>query len=125
MKLTGLIGGALILVLFALSGAEGADWVRIGKTKKVVIYVDKQSITRPSKNTVRAWTNIEMRAPTDPLKNAVSYDEYNCRRKRSRNLTINYYYKDGTNGTRSEEQPWHGIVPGTVDEGIFNYLCKK
>ena len=89
VRLPDLISGALVLVLFALSGAEGA-WVEIS-----VVSIDKQTIRELSKGIVRARIRYEMKDKDDPVKNILVYAEYDCAQQRYRSLERVVYYRNG------------------------------
>jgi len=65
MNLSSLKGCVLILGLFSLSGAEAAEWHKIGHHRGGFIYVDRQSIKESGKDTLSAWIKVEVRAEAD------------------------------------------------------------
>jgi hypothetical protein len=130
----GLIGCTLIIVLFALSGAEGAEWEKIGRHRGGSIYVDKQTIRESTKDTVTARIRVEVRAEAgnssgDPksLKEFLADLEYSCARQEYRILDLISYFMDGTSTT--VQVPYgdihYTVVPDTSFETAYNYLCKK
>jgi len=127
MKPIGVRSCALLLVLCALSGVEAADWVLLGRGVNDFVYVDKQSIKRPAKGIVRAWVKYTQVNPTDPVKEMIDHEEFDCVEVKYHTLTGTLYYRNGTTRKRtsSEVESWKHIPSETVAEGILNYLCGK
>jgi len=140
MKLTGLIGGALILVLFVLSGAEGAKWQYVDTDALgSKWYIDINSITEQSGDIVTAWLKciysdkgrIEHVSTWGPeykdLAQTKSFFEYNCATKESRITTFTTY--DSQNKVIDKqvikERRWIPLPPQTVTDGIHKIVCPK
>ena len=134
MNLKGLIGYVLILGLFALSGAEAAEWEKIGHHRGGFIYVDKQSIKEPAKDTVRALIRVEVRAETDNvsgdpkrIKEFLGQLEYDCEQQHYHILELTTYFMDGMSDRIAVPygDVHYTIVPDTSFEIAYNYLCRK
>jgi hypothetical protein len=125
MKLTYLTVGALVLLLFALSGAEGADWVLIAKSAGNRTYVDERSIAKTSKDLVRGRVKIERKDPSDPIEEMRAYNEFDCAQEKWRGLALTIQYRNGTTASAPEERRWTAITPGSTDEAVFRRLCRR
>ncbi len=125
MKLTYLTVGALVLLLFSLSGAGGADWVLIAKSAGNLTYVDERSIAKTSKDLVRARVKIERKGPSDPVEEMRAYNEFDCAQEKWRGLALTIYYRDGTTASAPEERRWTRITPGSMEEAVFRHLCGR
>ena len=125
MKPMTVTGCVLALVLFGLSGAEGADWVVVAETDNSVTWVDKQSIRRSPGGMVRAWVRLEQKDPSTSVKEMDAYNDFDCTRAKWRGLGLTIYYRNGTSASAPQEQSWTHITPGTVEKAVFDYLCRK
>jgi hypothetical protein len=121
MKMSVFLGGALILMLFVLAGAVGAEWVKIGESDKTAIYVEK-----PRKEKVRALAKIEEKSNLATVDYIISHDEYDCIRRKARTLALTVHLKSGEiKSIEAKEQSWNDIVPQTYRETVINYVCKQ
>lgn len=87
-------------------------------------YVDKQSVTFPSKSLVRAW-----RKRAFPQKSAqkeiITFDEVDCNNARYRTLETQGVYWNGTSKTFKVVSQWNTIYEGTPDEVFLLDRCKE
>jgi hypothetical protein len=121
MNPASLLYGALILSLCIFSGAEGADWVKIGESDKTVVYIDK-----PPKEKVKALVKVEEKSEATSVDYIISHDEYDCTQRKVRNLSLTFYYRSGKTGSfEPKEQAWDRITPQTYRDVAFNYVCSQ
>ncbi len=139
MKLTGL-GCALIFMLYAFSAAEGASWVSlISDSEGNQWYVDSESITHSSVDTVKAWEKtvysekekakeISQHDPTySDLKESTFLSEYNCITKERRILAFADYDSQGGEiyADKISTTEWRPISPESVSEALYQFVCEK
>lgn len=110
---------------------SGVDrWIAVSETATAVVYIDSETIIR-SGNNVTFWVRGVYFSPTRDVSGKL-YDttfylhEISCNRRK---LSIKSY----TNRSRGEvvtsldipslEQTWQSIVPGSVGESYYRYVC--
>jgi len=112
-----------------LSAGEAADWKSITESEdgNTSLFVDDESI-QSSSGVVKAWLKLVNKKPQDIESRLISsyldYREFNCAERRARSLKTIYYYTDGTNESSGEDE-WLYITPDTIQDGVYDYLCKK
>jgi hypothetical protein len=102
------------------------DWTPIKKESPTAIevFIALKSITRISKDVVRAW--VKYRYPTPRsfdskyIKELGVYNEYNCSERRCKILQSKAYFTDGTHGTDLSERQSYVVS----EDAAYKYLCK-
>ena len=86
-------------------------------------YVERESITYPSKTLVHAWRK-RVFPPHSPQKEIISFDEIDCNEARYRSLEIEGVYWDDKVKTFKVVSPWVRISKGSPDEVLYLDVCK-
>lgn len=129
---------AFLFVVFFYSG-EGwtVDWVLFSYSPMgSSAYYDKENIKWISKDVVQVWTKISYSekdiqdwtkkwGPTyKKLSYTIALKEYNCGEKRGHTLSAIYYEQNEVPIVNYvEPTSWISVVPGTMDETLFNIVC--
>jgi hypothetical protein len=131
--------GKLVVILigitiFGYAEAWGADWKFVGKTSDYSLYYDAQSITRHSKNVVRAWQKRYWREEgvfketfgrNTNLGNSVMLYEIDCGEKKFRILQLTDFSRDDKEMlSRSFSKEWKFVAPDSADELFIKAVCK-
>lgn len=123
----------LILVSLSVlycSAGEAADWKSITESEdgNTSLLVDEESIQPSPDGVIRAWLKLVNKKPHDVESRLISsyldYREFNCAERRARSLKTIYYYTDGTNDSSGEDE-WLYVTPDTIQDGIYDYVCRK
>jgi hypothetical protein len=119
----------IILIFLSPISAEGADWQLAAENEENEIYIDKESISYPSKNLVKAWfktmPNIPVKMFKKYMTHQIVYEEHNCKEHKFRFLRATGYHSDGTTKeVISEPSVWTDVPIGTVFKTKHEYLCK-
>ena len=125
----------LALILFLIPTiAEGADLAYTGKAQGNVQYIDKESIRNTSKNTFRAWTKLDLGTPklwessggsSKLIEQILAYQEFDCAEWKVRNIKLIHYYTDGSHDKFEGFNIWNYVIPDTLVDTVFQYLCKN
>jgi hypothetical protein len=118
----------VLLLLVTSAVAEEVKWVKISDNALTAIYVDSNSINSVTNNIVRARIKAihKVQPPAyagKPLSQTISYDEHDCKLKKTRGLEETSYYKDGTTKTERDKE-WMSTNPGTLGMEILLYVCE-
>ena len=92
-------------------------------SNRVDYYVDKESITYPSKTLVRAWRRRTFPIHS-PQKEIIAFDEIDCDEARYRSLKVEGIYWDGRTQVFNVVSPWTRIYSDSPDEVLFLDVCK-
>ena len=124
----------IVCILFPVM-AEGSDWIVIDgiESGEFIDYyfVDKNNIKRPSETIVRYWYLLKSVSkghppPTeDELKRGEGYRDYiemDCETKKTRPVKTEL---ELPNEYVEKFKEWHYIEPHSVDEKIYELLCRK
>jgi hypothetical protein len=135
----------LFIIFFFSMEAQAVDWVLYsGKTDEAVYYsYDPQSIKRVSKDIVRVLNkeSYSEKGAQEVIKKlgseyngpeykefsyTISLWEYNCSEKKKNLLSFTLYNRGGGVIKRFTRvfSSWDFIVKGSVDETLFNIVCK-
>ena len=128
------------LIIISMGDVYGTDWRLYSYNDKQKSYYDAQSITHPSKNIVRVWVKWnytekgvintmgmmgKFGKKFENLSHLINLEEVDCVEKKSRNLSFTYYNKEGNSIVSSDEpSEWNLIVPDSVDEDLYEEICK-
>ena len=127
-----------IVFFFCMEG-WGADWKHICIHAQVSVWeIDATSIPSQPNNIVRAWVKItcSKESVTDWVKtfgeeykdfsHTINLEEYHCTEKKMRVLSFTDYSLGG-GVIFSDNSPgeWSFIVPDSLEEAIFEGVCKQ
>ena len=119
--------------LLFFSSVVHAEWKLIASHEDgTEFFIETTSITLVNQYK-RAWIRAEMPENskfTTEFKNRSlrEYREFDCREKRSRQLTAAYFKKPNLtdiDDQRNEIQEWRFVAPKTIMEPIFNFVCNR
>lgn len=116
-----------LLLLVTSAIAEGVKWTKISNNGLTIIYVDSNSIDYVTNNIIRARIkaihNVQPPAYSGkPLSQTMSYDEYDCKFKKTRGIEETSYYIDGTTKTERDKE-WISANPDSLSMEILHYVC--
>ena len=124
------------LVSFFLLGsmeASGEDWKLYGKNESGVFYYDTESMSRPTKDTVRVWAKMvhskeSIKQAGKGLEN-LSYSkrlwEIDCADKKIRRLSKIAYTEDDKNIiSDNTAEKWQSIKPKSLEQALYEKACK-
>jgi hypothetical protein len=139
-KRNGVILAVIGLILFYDMEGWGADWKFYMKSANGDHYIDAESITHPSKDTVRAWTKLiySDKGVNNMVENPIlgekfktlSYSmdlfECHCAERKLSFLSGTAYSRDGrvlvsVNYTHPE---WRFIIPESEMDLLYTIVCK-
>ena len=125
------------LIIISMGDVYGADWKPYYFHEILSAYYDAQSITRPSKNIVRVWEkrNFTKKGVVDMmgrlgkeyknLSHLINLQEINCIEKKARLLSGTWYdNKGGVIDSFSSPLEWDFIVPESMNEALYEEICK-
>ena len=118
------------LSVIYFSPGEATNWKSITESEdgNASLLVDEESIQLSSNGVVRAWLKLVNKKPQSVesklIASYLDYREFNCAERRARSLKTIYYYTDGTNESSGEDE-WLYVTPDTIQDGIYDYVCKK
>lgn len=128
---------AVGLGIFCYAEVWGGDWKVLGRTDLYVFSYDAKNIVRPSKRIVRASIKFvftekggkdivkEYGKQYENVNHAISSIEFNCEEKMKRYLSTRFYATDGMISiSDNPEAPWGSIKPETVEETVYEEVCK-
>jgi hypothetical protein len=123
-----------------LGDSYGADWILLSKSRRFLLYYDKQSITYPLNDVVRVWVatypseNVINRIEEmygekyGALKYWYELAEIHCRRRGVRVISQESYSSDGAyigSFYRELPTPWMQIQPSDIRATrLLEGLCK-
>lgn len=105
--------------------ADATDWAHVGRSESgSVIYVDVDSIERDGP-VVTYWTRTDSsHDKTDKAMESKTLSKIHCKNRLRTELYVVEYYRNGTSHSGDISGEWHPIVPGSVSDGKWRYLCK-
>ena len=131
------LSAVLVIGLIMTGYAEvwGADWKLYSRTDLGDYYYDAESLTRPSKNVVRLWTELfhSEEGKTQSMKvvgiefgMSVALQEIDCANNMSRLLRITHYDNDGMiiYSESLAEPKWNYIIPESMADILYKTICK-
>lgn len=94
--------------------------------KDVEVYYDRGGISRTPKGTVKVWIKYEYTKESPYIKQSASLMEYQCADRMSRTLSETHYNQSGEviNSSTFRNLRWDYVAPDTIDEAIFEIVCK-
>lgn len=123
----------LFVLLLTISSIVHAQWVFIiENTSGSKYFIEASSIQQVSQYK-RAWFKTEFGSNThmtlqNNIRSGRFYEEYDCREKRFRELTEQYYKQPNLvelHINANEIQPWKFIPPETVGDAKLKFICKN
>lgn len=126
----------LALVLVSASNAFAAKWKHLGSDGKSTHYFYNPKASSIKNKVASAWTKKEYDVDISLMKqknlqpdeyqgnrSVVAFEEFNCTEKKKRTI-VGRYYEAKTDGD-IDKTDWIAIAPDSIDEGLFNALCKE
>ena len=109
--------------------ATSADWQLVAENKENKFYINKESITHPSKNSVKARFKTVPNIPAKIFEKSMTYqlvyEEHNCKEREFRFLQATSCHSDGTSEeVISEPSVWIDVPHVATFETKHKYLCK-
>lgn len=106
------------------TAALAADWVLMYEDEEADLYVDRKSIRTTPNGYKRAWLRYIYAEPENTgITSAKLFAEVDCREGRSRWLQASAYKGTENFQTMSEPTEWRYLIPDSVEENFFNYVC--
>jgi hypothetical protein len=116
----------------------GADWKYLVRTDEEAVSYDTESVTRPSRDTVRVSVKTvfsekginmhvkEFGERFENLNHVKDLLEFNCVDKKTRVLQSTIYSKDGNIlvSDTSSELEWRVIIPDSLGETLYKEVCE-
>ena len=135
----GVVFAVIVFVVSFAIEARVVDWKYVGTGWSSLHYYDAQSIKWVSTDIVQVWEKISYRKKAiqshikkfgpeyKKLSYCISLWEFNCSEEKSNLLESTDYNQDrGVIHSYTYDSPsWHLITPGTVEEQLFNIVCKR
>tara|TARA_Y100001936_G_scaffold197994_1_gene198991 strand:- start:611 stop:1003 length:393 start_codon:yes stop_codon:yes gene_type:complete len=118
----------IIITFFPSNSFSEFNWKRVGEnTNGTVFYVDKSSVKRMG-NTIYFFSMMDYAKPVDGVLSTKIYQEGNCSDYSFRYLKDFYYDQPMGNGSVvhqiDEVSKWTANIPGSLNETVFDFLCK-
>lgn len=124
------------VILFGLFAAwstncSAGSWYLLEASDDSFFYIDKSTV-RNDKNILRVWELIDTTngfVDNQKIKSYKEHREYDCNKETHRTVYV-VHYSDNMGGGNvlhsisTIYDPFNPIVPGSVTETIFNYLCR-
>lgn len=124
----------LMLVLSVVSSHAAAVWVEVGSDETATVYADPATIRKTGER-VKMWSLFDYktaRVPGKPLEPYLSmrgYSEYDCKKTRSRALSVSFHPRGMASGdvtyTNAKRDKWRPLTPGSVAENLWKTACGK
>ena len=117
-----LAAGALSFI--ATAALAEATWVAVVKAEDgaSVVYVDSSSI-RITGSKRLYWQRQDYVNDPSGSEKTLQFSESNCATGQNRGLQFTIYYVDGTTSSSTSEEQWRYVTPGSLREGVHNYVC--
>lgn len=122
---------ALVAAFAAAPAAFPADWVKVGGSSKLDLYVDRGSITRDGPR-VQALLRTEWKEPQQAARmtyrSSLARDEFDCAEGKSRTLELTLFPESNLGGeaVRTGVAPsarWRYAGPATMAENTLKAVC--
>lgn len=122
-----------VTLLAAVSGGAAAEWVRSGRTETFTAYVDPTTI-RKAGSAVKLWqlydfNEIQPSSGEKPYMSTRSQYEYDCDKKRTRQLKVRSYSRNMGKGKQlasvSSPSAWTPVPGESILETIWETACGK
>jgi len=136
----GVIGIVMSLATLGYDAASAENWRLYAKTDLYECFYDAEDMIRSSQDTMKVWTKLEYTQRGviemlirfgkhyENLSYSLELRETNCTEKRQRLLSITAYSAEGnilyTDQAGNRPPPWKTISRGSVEEALYNALCK-
>lgn len=123
----------LMLLLAALSGGAGAEWVEVGGNEAAATYADASTIRRHG-TIATMWHLVDYAVAREvkgigPYSSASMLTEYDCEHQRARTLYVAVHSGNmGTGallGSIAEPGQWRPIPSDTLVEILRGFACWK
>jgi hypothetical protein len=124
------------LAIFPYAEVWGLDWKHYGTNKEGAYFYERESMTRPSKNSVRVWVQSaytekgvsdlirEGGKEFENLDLSLILFDLNCADKAIWHLRIVFYSKNGEVFYSVPNDEWQFFVPDSMSEALFKAVCK-
>jgi hypothetical protein len=132
------MGGAmrkvmLMMLLAVVSSNAVAEWVKIGSSENITIYVDLATI-RKTGNKVKMWNLLDLKSARGedtgkPYMSAKGQQEYDCKKKQLRKLAFSFHSGNMGAGEVAyidyDFEKWIPVSPGSINEAMWKVACRK
>ncbi|WP_425304584.1 surface-adhesin E family protein [Sandarakinorhabdus limnophila] len=107
--------------------AGQSRWTKFAEADddSAIYYVDDSRIVFISQAIVQWWEKAEYKTHPNNWDHDISLYEANCSEGKTRAISINVYFTNGEKASTANPGPWRYVVPETVMEGKFNYVCRR
>jgi len=120
----------LITLLVLSSGPAYAEWVSIGTTDKVILYIDLDTIRRKG-DRVRLWHLHDFKTVEtvngDSILSIKMQSEIECLEERIRMLAGHSFSSNMGGGevvySDTDEKKWEPIVPDSSNQALWKVVC--
>lgn len=121
-----------IPLIAAVSTSAMAEWSRITSDEQGTnVYVDATTIRR-TEGTRTMWSMLDFRETQVvsgvPFKSGRSQKEYDCKKERSRILSMSFHSNNlglgRTIHTDCVPKAWEPVSPTSIESELFNFVCK-
>ena len=122
--------------ILAYADVRGFDWKYYGTNEEGSYFYEKETMTRPSQNTVRVciqsiytekgvshWVR-EGGKEFQNLDFSLILSDYNCIDRSVRHLRIRFYSKDREVFYPIKNDEWHLFAPDSMSGALFEEICK-
>ncbi len=117
---------AALVAMCASQTLAQARWVRLSESEGGnVIFVDASSVKKMGNSIVRFWQKTNYSKDKDGWKETVALQEIDCSGRMSKLISFTIYFTKGDVRTVQEKSEWQFIVPDSVKEPVFDYVCRK
>ena len=119
-----------MLFLLLSSGAEGANWLKVGEVKgRTILYVDPDTVNRTGEMIGAKTREVQVEpvgVGDEDLVEVTGYTEFRCGRNQFRPMETTYLYKSGkTERIASEGMRTWKTINRESTRILYDYLCKR
>lgn len=123
---------ALIVLLLLSSGTASAEWVEVGSTADITIYVNPDTIRRKG-DLVKMWHLFDYKTAQTYRGNSFlsikGQRQYDCADERDRILASTGFSDNMGKGNVAyiihDEPKWTPVAPDSIAEGLWKVACGK
>lgn len=122
----------LTILLAAISSSAMAEWVKAGRDKSAIVYVDSGTISISKKSKItEMWHVLDYETVQNSMGtkylSAKIHMGYDCKKMKSRNLGLTWHSENMGGGdkvfSRSTFGEWRRPFPGSLDETLLGIVC--
>ena len=123
--------GIFAVLLCCMSSAAIADWMKVAGNATGTTYVDPTTLTK-SGTTVKVWILNDFKTfikeeDGKPYLSMKRHQEYDCKARRLRSLTITVHSGNMGNGSLVhsgvDDMQWLPVTPGSIRETTWKHAC--